>query len=92
MIDLATAPPKYTPSLLAACTHGEIDVARLLLDEGCDVKLSKASGWNALMESVNQGYPNLVQVSQQAASHSITAHHMIAYGIPWHHIASHDTT
>ena len=53
--NLDTLRERYLPSLLAACTHGQTDVARLLLDEGASADAAKASGWTCLMESVHTG-------------------------------------
>ena len=45
-----------TPLMFAAMT-GHLDVARLLVDSGCDInKQDNISGWTALMQATYHGY------------------------------------
>ena len=41
-----------TKALMLVCASGRADIARLLLDEGADMRATKASGWSPLMEAV----------------------------------------
>jgi len=55
----ARVPDGWLPSVLTACAHKEEGVAKLLLDHSADARMSKSSGWTALMECVRQRHAPL---------------------------------
>jgi len=48
-------------SLIIACMHGYLDVARLLLEMGADINIMDDPGWTPLMISCSQGHRQLVE-------------------------------